>query len=126
MKAFLYVSIALPDFVVVWKSIQSRSDTNRTGADGLSFYYPRLLYCPDQILAVFFFSFRPFPLVRGCHSVPSFSTSFCLQHPSPSHQLPAYLSLLHLKIFSLVSLFSPFPVTPFPSFFFLHTLGLSS
>ena len=24
---------------------------NRTWAEGLSFYYPRLLYCPDQILA---------------------------------------------------------------------------
>ena len=73
-----------------------------------------------------FFSFQPFPSVRGGHSVSSFSTSFCLQHPSPLHQLPAYLPLLHLKIFSLVSLFSSFPVTPFPSFFFLHTLGLSS
>ena len=65
-----------------------------------------------------FFSFRPFPLVRGGHSVSSFSTSFCLQHPSPSHQLPLYLPSLHLKIFSLVSLFFSFPVTPFPSFFF--------
>ena len=34
------------------KGIHSRSDTNRTGAEGLSFYYPRLLYCPDQMLAV--------------------------------------------------------------------------
>ena len=34
------------------KGIQSRSDTNRTGAEGLSFYYPRLLYCLDQMLAV--------------------------------------------------------------------------
>ena len=68
-----------------------------------------------------FFSFRPFPLVKGGHSVSSFSTSFCLQHPSPSHQLSPYLPSLHLKIFSLVSLFSSFPVTPFPSFFFLHT-----
>ena len=74
----------------------------------------------------FFFSFQPFPLVRGGHSISSFSTSFCLQCPSPSHQLPAYLLLLHLKIFSLVSLFSSFLVTPFPSSFFLHTLGLSS
>ena len=74
----------------------------------------------------FFFFFQPFPSVRGGHSISSFSTSFCLQHPSPSHQLPAYLPLLHLKLFSLVSLFSSFPVTPFPSFFFLHTLGLSS
>ena len=38
--------------VVVWKGIHSRSDTNRTGAEDLSFYYPRLLYCPDQMLAV--------------------------------------------------------------------------
>ena len=75
---------------------------------------------------IFFFSFRPFPLVRGGHSVSSFSTSFCLQCPSPSHQLPSYLLLPHLKIFSLVSLFSSFLVTPFPSSFFLHTLGLSS
>ena len=34
------------------KDIHSRSDTNRTGAEGLSFYYPRLLYCLDQMLAV--------------------------------------------------------------------------
>ena len=34
------------------KGIHSRSDTNRTGAEGLSFYYPRLLYCLDQMLAV--------------------------------------------------------------------------
>ena len=34
------------------KGIHSRSDTNRTGAEGLSFYYPRLLYCLDQILAM--------------------------------------------------------------------------
>ena len=66
----------------------------------------------------FFFSFRPFPLFRVGHSVSSFSTSFCLQCPSPSHQLPSYLLLPHLKIFSLVSLFSSFLVTPFPSSFF--------
>ena len=83
-------------------------------------------YSSHRKTIFFFFSFWPFPLVRGGHSVSSFSTSFCLQHLSPSHQLPAYLPLLHLKIFSLVSLFSSFPVTPFPSFFFLHTLGLSS
>ena len=29
--------------VVAWKGIHSRSNTNRTGAEGLSFYYPRLL-----------------------------------------------------------------------------------
>ena len=34
------------------KSIHSRLDTNRTGAEGLSFYYPRLLYCLNQMLAV--------------------------------------------------------------------------
>ena len=34
------------------KGIHSRSDTNRTEAEGLSFYYPRLLYCLDQMLAV--------------------------------------------------------------------------
>ena len=34
------------------KGIHSRSDTNRTGAEGLHFYYPRLLYCLDHMLAV--------------------------------------------------------------------------
>ena len=34
------------------KGIHSRSETNRTGAEGLSFYYPRLLHCLDQMLAV--------------------------------------------------------------------------
>ena len=34
------------------KSIYSRSDTNRTGAEGLSFYYPRLPHFPNQMLAV--------------------------------------------------------------------------
>ena len=34
------------------KGIRSRPDTNRTGAEGLSFYYPRLLNCLDQMLAV--------------------------------------------------------------------------
>ena len=33
------------------KGIHSRSDTNRTGAEDLSFYYPRLLHCLDQMLA---------------------------------------------------------------------------
>ena len=76
-------------------------------------------------MKIFFFSsFRPFPLVRGSHSISSFFTSFCLQHLSPLHQLPPYLLSLHLKIFSLVSLFS-FPVIPFPSSFFLHTLHMT-
>ena len=34
------------------KGIHSRPDTNKTGAEGLSFYYPRLLNCLDQMLAV--------------------------------------------------------------------------
>ena len=34
------------------KGIHSRSDTNSTGAEGLSFYYPRLMNCLDQMLAV--------------------------------------------------------------------------
>ena len=34
------------------KGIHFRSDTNRTGAEGLSFYYPRLLYCLNQMLTV--------------------------------------------------------------------------
>ena len=34
------------------KGIHSRSDTTRTGAEGLSFYYPRLLYCLNQMLAL--------------------------------------------------------------------------
>ena len=34
------------------KGVQFRSDTNRTGAKSLSFYYPRLLHCLNQILAV--------------------------------------------------------------------------
>ena len=34
------------------KGIHSRSDTNRTGNEALSFYYPRLLHCLDQMLAV--------------------------------------------------------------------------
>ena len=34
------------------KSIHFRSETNRTGAEGLSFYYHRLLNCLNQMLAV--------------------------------------------------------------------------
>ena len=80
-------------------------------------------FCPYK--AIFFF-FRPFPSIRGSHSVLSFSKPSYFQRPSPSHQLPPYLLSLYLKIFSLVSLFSSFPVIPFPSSLFLHTLGLSS
>ena len=42
--------------VVVWKGIHSSSDTNRTEVEGLSFYYPRLLYCPDEMLALMLLS----------------------------------------------------------------------
>ena len=38
--------------VVVWKTIHCGLDTNRTGAEGLSFYYPRLLCCLYQTLSV--------------------------------------------------------------------------
>ena len=38
------------------KGIHSRPDTNRTGAEGLSFYYPRLLHYLDQMLAVMLLS----------------------------------------------------------------------
>ena len=34
------------------KGIHSRSDINRTGAEGVSSYYPRLLHCLNQMLAV--------------------------------------------------------------------------
>ena len=72
-----------------------------------------------EIFAFFFF-FRFFPSIRGSHSVLSFSKPSCFQCPFPSHQLFPYLLLLYLKIFSLVSLFSSFLVTPFPSSFFLR------
>ena len=38
------------------KGIRSRSDTSRTGAEGLSFYYPRLLHCLNQMLTVMLLS----------------------------------------------------------------------
>ena len=38
------------------KGIHSRSDTIRTGTEGLSFYYPRLLHCLNQMLAVMLLS----------------------------------------------------------------------
>ena len=55
--------------VVVWKGIHSRSDTNKTGAEGLSFYYRRLLYCPDQMLPVMLLSqhrVSSSKIVRSC------------------------------------------------------------
>ena len=47
------------------KGIHSRSDTKRTGAESLCFYYPRLLHCLNQMLAVVLFS---------QHQVSSFKT----------------------------------------------------
>ena len=47
------------------KGIHSRSDTNRTGAESLSFYYPRLLHCLNQMLAV---------MLLSQHRVSSFKT----------------------------------------------------
>ena len=38
------------------KGIHSRSDINRTEAEGLSFCYPRLLHCLNQMLAVLLLS----------------------------------------------------------------------
>ena len=57
--------------------LHSRSDINRTGAEGLSFYYPRLLHCLDQMLAV---------MSLSQHRVSSFKTirriDMCLQRLS--------------------------------------------
>ena len=38
--------------VVLVVGIHSRSDTNRTGAEGLSFYYPRLLVDVDYFITI--------------------------------------------------------------------------
>ena len=51
----LYQNASAAPLVVVvvdWKDNHSGSVINRTGAESLSFYYPRLLYCPDQMLTV--------------------------------------------------------------------------
>ena len=48
----VFVLTITDHIVVVWKGIHFRSDTNRTGAEGLSFYYPRLLNYLNQMLAV--------------------------------------------------------------------------
>ena len=48
------INTALFIFIILFRrqGIHSRPDTNRTGDEGLSFYYPRLLHCLDQMLAV--------------------------------------------------------------------------
>ena len=51
-----YLSLRFRNICRRLKGIHSRSDTNRTGAEGLSFYYPRLLHCLDQMLAVMLLS----------------------------------------------------------------------
>ena len=38
--------------LVIGRGIHSGSDTNRNVAEGLSFYYFKQLYCPDQMPAV--------------------------------------------------------------------------
>ena len=38
--------------IIVWKGFHFRSNTNRTGAEGLFLYHPRLLYCPNKMLAM--------------------------------------------------------------------------
>ena len=51
------------------KGFHFRSDTNRTGAEGLSFYYPWLLHCWNQMLAVVLLSQHrvlTFKTVRPC------------------------------------------------------------
>ena len=48
-----YLSSSLSSW---FKGIHSRPDTNRTEAEGLSFHYPRLLHCLDQMLAVMLLS----------------------------------------------------------------------
>ena len=54
--ALQFEALVVVVVVVVWKGIHSRSNTNRTGDEGLSFYYPRLLYCLNQMLAVMLLS----------------------------------------------------------------------
>ena len=59
-------TVTLLDIIIaVWKGIHSRSYTNRTGGKVLSFYYPRLLFCLDQMLAV---------MLSSQHQVLSFKT----------------------------------------------------
>ena len=56
IKKFFCFNLKIQIVVVVWRGIHSRSDTNRTGAEGLSFYYPRLLHCLNQMLVVMLLS----------------------------------------------------------------------
>ena len=51
-KWIIFNILSFNNVVVVWNGIHSRPDTNWTAAERLFFYYSRLLYCPDQMLAV--------------------------------------------------------------------------
>ena len=78
--------------VIVSKGIHFRSDTNKIEAEGLSFYYPRLLHCLNQMLAMILlsqhrvFSFKTVrpraPCGARCigHAVRTCST-VCLEAP---------------------------------------------
>ena len=66
---------------------------------------------PQLLLQIYFSSFQIFSSVRGSHSVSSFSKPFCLQRPSPSHQLPPYLHIF----FASKNLFFGLPLLIFPS-----------
>ena len=48
----IFTKMVVVVVTVVWKGIDSKSDTSSTGAEGLCFHYSRLLYFPHQILAV--------------------------------------------------------------------------
>ena len=73
------------------KGIHSRPDTNRTGAEGLSFYYPKLLHCLGQMLAVMLLSqhrvsssktVRPrAPCGARCTGHPSTWSAVCSEAP---------------------------------------------
>ena len=52
IKEFFYNTCSLTNDRRRLMGMHSRSDTSRTGAEGLSFYYPRLLHCLNQMLAV--------------------------------------------------------------------------
>ena len=57
-----------------------------------------------HIFFFFVFFFRPFPSIRGSHSVSSFSKPSCFQCPSPLHQIFPYL-LSSKNLLFILSLF---------------------
>ena len=99
------------------KGIHSRSDTSRTGAGGLSFYYPRLLHCLNQMLAVVI---KP-------------ASSFVIQNLQTPVSSPAYIALpltynylVNLLFFVLLNLPGP-PLLLTLSYtnFLLHALVMT-